>query len=187
MIDKKKIFAKAKDLGFCRKGNFLIGCVNEDLISGLAVDAAPSETYLWTFIVPRFDDLHFLHMSLGARMRISDWVTTDAGEVAADAWAKISFIKTSGQLIEYLEEQALRGEYADWARLLCSIRSGAFDDANKLMEKSSSFQSAEIPRKLKQIQDAKLYGGWVAVQELLVEWAEHSNSLIEGCDRVRDT
>lgn len=59
---------EAKRSGLRVVGNFLIAFHARDVISGFTLDPAPSSTYIWTFVIPTYDDLPYLHMSLGQRI-----------------------------------------------------------------------------------------------------------------------
>lgn len=44
---------------------FLTALRSEDVVSGLAIDAAPALIYLWAFVLPTYGDISLLHMLLG--------------------------------------------------------------------------------------------------------------------------
>jgi hypothetical protein len=179
-IEKKVVKSTAKKLGFYVSGSFLIGTRNEDVVTGFAVDSAPSSTYLWTFVLPAFDKLPFMHMSLGNRVLN----LTDLGQSLEaslmEAWRDISPISSADQLIRYLDAKRIVGEYADWTRLICLVRLGQFDRADNLLELVRNYESASIPEKLVELEASKSYGGWPAVQDLFGEWSIQTDQLMPG-------
>jgi hypothetical protein len=178
VFEKKHVKSTAKKLGFHVVGNFLIGTRSEDVVSGIAIDGAPSSTYIWTFILPAFDDISFMHMSLGVRaLNLSD-LDRSLEISLLDVWNKISHISSASQLVTYLDEGHIGGEYAEWTRLICMVRLGLFDQADETLAAVKHFQSVSIPRKLAELEASKSYGGWPAVQELLVEWSLQTDQIM---------
>src|SRR5579875_2010067 len=106
-IIKSTLKRAAKKAGFYPLGDFLIGLRNSEIISGLAIDAARSSTYIWTFVLPAFDDLPFLHMSLGKRVATCGPIS-DCIDAASNEYARIIFnIRTAKGLEEYINAQAV--------------------------------------------------------------------------------
>lgn len=177
-LDKRRVKAAAKKLGFYVNGNFLIGGRNNDVISGFAIDATPSAVYIWTFLLPAFDDITFFHMSLGERtidLGLSEYPLEEA---LKNVWKPISDVREAGDIIRHLESEQVSGEYAKWTRFLCLVRLGKFDEAEGMFGTVESLQSASIPRKLGELRDARTYGGWPAVQDLLVDWSQRTDKLM---------
>src|SRR5215471_3046251 len=54
--------------GFKKRGQFYIGTCNGSVISGYALDAPVGSVYIWRFVLPSYDDVEFLHLSLGRRI-----------------------------------------------------------------------------------------------------------------------
>ena len=67
-FDLRRLKKDAKKSGMRVVGNFLIASYTRDVISGFAIDPAPSAIYLWTFVIPTYDDFPYLHISLGQRI-----------------------------------------------------------------------------------------------------------------------
>jgi hypothetical protein len=180
LLAKRRIRSAAKRLGFYNAGNFLIGRKTKDIVSGFAIDAAPGAVYVWTFILPRFDEISFLHMSLGERvidLSASDYSVEDG---LKNAWKALADVAGAERLIDYLDGHDIRGEYATWVRFICLIRLGRTEEAERMLEVIGSICVDSAPRKFKELQDARKYGGWLAAQELLDDWSCRTEKLIEG-------
>lgn len=180
VLAKRRIRSAAKRLGFYNAGNFLIGKNTNDIVSGFAIDATPRVVYVWTFILPRFDDISFLHMSLGERvidLSASDYPIEDG---LRNAWKALADIASAGQLISYLDGHNISGEYAIWTRFLCLIRLGKTDEAERMLELVAPLSVDSAPSKLKELQGVRQYGGWSAVQDMLGDWSCRTDKLIEG-------
>jgi len=180
LLDKRRVKNAAKKLGLFPSGNFLIGTRNKDIMSGLAIDATPSSIYIWTFVLPSFDDVTFMHMSLGERvvdLGLSDYPLDHSLE---NAWNYISFIKDTRQIIDYLEKENIVGEYAVWVRFICMIRLARFDEAEHMLGAVEKLQSISIPRKIEELRGVLSHSGWPATQNLLVEWSCRTDSIMTG-------
>ncbi|QIG79934.1 hypothetical protein [Stakelama tenebrarum] len=179
-VEKNRIKSVARKIGFHDKGDFLVRARSKDIIAGLAIDGAPSSTYVWTFLLPAFDDLEFMHMSLGARVVNLATLEQPLEESLKDAWDAISPIRDAERLIAYLDAEGIGGEYAEWTRFICLIRLGKFDEAEGMLSSVKNLTAASIPQKLKEMDEFKSYGGWAAVQDLLVEWSSRTDQLVSG-------
>ncbi|WP_188054849.1 hypothetical protein [Sphingosinithalassobacter sp. CS137] len=179
MLDKKQIKSASKKFGFHASGNFLIGARSEDILSGIAIDAAPSATYIWTFILPVFDEISFLHMTLGERVADLSTFEGPLDGIFNEYRRIISPIRQAIQLVSYLDFKKIKGEYADWTRLICLVRSSNFDQANEFLDVAEGcFGSRAISDKLIKLREAQSSGGWPAVQDLLKEWSESTDKLL---------
>jgi len=67
-FDLRCLKKDAEKSGMRAVGNFLIALYARDVISGYAIAPAPSAIYLWTFVIPTYDDFPYLHISLGQRI-----------------------------------------------------------------------------------------------------------------------
>lgn len=180
MLEKRCVKSAAKKLGFHVKGSFLIGVRSKDVISGLAIDAAPSAIYIWTFVLPAFDDVAFMHMALGERVIDLSSCEYPLEQALTNVWGSIHSIRDAGDIISYLETEEIVGEYAKWTRFICLARLGNFDQAEEMLGAVKDLRSAAIPRKLNELQHAKSFGGWPAVQKLLIEWSHRTDNLMSG-------
>lgn len=167
-LDKRRIKSAAKKIGFQTNGSFLVGIRNKDVVSGFSIDAPPSGLYVWTFVLPAFDDIAFMHMSLGER--VIDTILSEYPIESAlkNAWSSISEIRRADQIVDYIESRKISGEYAEWTLFICLVRLGRFGEAENMLDVVEKLRSAAIPRKLKELHDIRSYGGWPAVQDLLV-------------------
>lgn len=176
-LDKRLVKAAAKGMGFNAKGNFLVGLQNSDIISGFAIDGAPSSTYIWTFILPAFDDIEFMSMSLGERVINLNSMMSPINEGLEQAWSSISSITNASQLVSYINSSGIVGEYAEWTRFICFIRLGEFRIAEEMLSSIGLLKSMSIPIKLREIEFSRSYGGWAAAQDLLGEWSARTELL----------
>lgn len=180
IMEKRRIKKAAKKLGFYEKGDFLIRYRSRDVVSGLVIDRAPSSIYIWTFLLPAFDDIEFMHMSLGSRVSNISVADDQIDKCLDDAWDGISPIKDAEQLMMYLDAHGGCGEYGEWVRFICRIRLGKFDEAEQMLDAVRGLKSASIPQKLSQIEEAHSRGGWRAVQDLMVEWSSRTGLMLSG-------
>lgn len=170
-VSASEIKRLAKSKGMRVFGNFLFAIENYDVISGLVIDAPPSRLHLWTFILPAFDEISFLHMGLGERLS-----PAGGGNYFDQALnfykEQLGNVVTAGDLIHNLECRKLQGFYAKWARLLCHVRIGEFSDAELLMSELDTIRLPDNVRKqLFNMRFALDNGGWLATQQLLNQWA----------------
>jgi hypothetical protein len=178
-LHRRRIQSTAKKIGFGALGNFLIGARTRDIVSGVAIDATPSSTYMWTFLLPAFDDLEFLHMSLGRRMFSLDTEGQPLEQQLIQAWASIAPITDAKGLLSYVVAEGMGGEYAEWVRFICLVRLGNFKRAESLLPRVAQLQSADIPRKLEELDAARSIGGWSAVRAVLNDWSIRNDALLK--------
>lgn len=176
--DKNKVKAVAKELGFSPHGNFLIGTFSDDVISGFSMDFSPSSSYLWTFILPRFDNISFLHLSLGRRIAELSEEKGLLDEILQQRWVHLSQVKTAEQLLSYIEFGHFEGDYEKWARLLCFVRTGQFDRADNAVNVIGSDLLPVLMENLRSLKEARSLGGWPLVQGLLKEWGLSTDKLM---------
>ena len=182
-----KIKRIAKKSGMAVSGNFLIGLHNDDVVSGLAIDSPPSSTYLWIFILPTYDSLKFLHMTLGDRVASCDGgdevdsCFTDALNKYRSIFSKIT---SASDIYAYLDSRGSSGDYSNWVKYLSLIRVGDFASAENFLSASPmlSTWSIAVP-KIQKIEAAKAAGGWTEVQRLLTEWSSATSALVRGKNR----
>lgn len=168
----------AKKRGLYVVGNFLIAGRSSDVISGLALDKTPSSTYIWTFIVPTYDDL-FMHMSLGERVSVCE-DDSECLSVAHQFYREsLGGIRTAGDLIKYIERKNFTGEYPYWARYISLIRAGDFQAADSVFSLFLSLRiSNSIREKVSKVRGVQLREGWAAAALLLKEWSDRTDELL---------
>jgi hypothetical protein len=169
--------------GFRVSGPFYIGVCNREVISGYVLDAPPGEISIWRFIVPAYDKLEFLHMSLGSRvvqfaLDENAPVTTELGLQLKNDWQSFSSTQDCRTLLTYLDQERVEGDYCRWTRYLTHVKIGDFDSANRLESQLQS--SSEPPRvqlvaqNIRPVLEAKQHTGWNGVQRLLSEWSDQT-------------
>jgi hypothetical protein len=182
MKDKinRSIRADCKKAGFIPKGKFIFGRAGPDIISGLAIDSPPRATYVWSFVLPRYDNIDFLHLSLGSRFLEIRGNEDYEFETILHGWRSVAGVKNACNLIKYIEEEQRTGDYACWAKFLSLVRIGKFDEAahNWAMIQTISVLSAA--RKIDEIAEALECGGWDAVQSLQSKWCGETDKLLKG-------
>src|SRR4051812_44462414 len=96
--------------GFKRIGSFYVGMCNSEVVSGYALDAPPSATSVWRFVLPAFDKIEFLHMSLGKRIAV--YVSDDVSDISDEKnldhllkndWEEFSDVRDARSLLIYVE------------------------------------------------------------------------------------
>jgi hypothetical protein len=153
--------------GFQKAGAFYIGLCNDDVISGYCLDASPNNIYLWKFILPCYDNLDFLHLSLGERIfsvtrsgLLSDGDDVDVKQFLNEDWAEFSKIKDRGDILNYLEMKRITGIYAVWVRYLTFI-------CNEDFGKAEEFSGiGEIDKKFKEF--PIISGNYSALRNFLI-------------------
>lgn len=182
MKDKinRSIRADCKKAGFIPKGKFIFGRAGPDIISGLAIDSPPRTTYVWSFVLPRYDDIDFLHLSLGSRFVEIRCNEDYVFETILHGWRAVSGVENACDLIKYIEEKQRAGDYALWAKFLSFVRIGKFDEAAYSWAIIQTISVLSAARKIAEIAEALECGGWKAVQSLLSEWCGRTDKLLKG-------
>lgn len=175
----------AKKAGMRVAGNFLVVTQTEDVVSGIAIDSAPSITYLWAFVLPTYDKLIYLHMTLGER--IGTWEKRESCDQKVSAAleiysSKLENVRSANDLLSYVSCRGLSSDYANWVKFLSYIRIADFLSAerqmNELMLVASSMSEA-AKLKMEVLKNAVTNGGWPAAQNVLQEWALSTRKLLE--------
>ena len=176
---EKQIKSAARKAGFHVAGNFIVVFRSEDVISGMVIDVAPSTTYLWIFILPMYDDLPFLHMTLGDRVAVCDGQNDCFSKAYEDYRQKLGDVKLASDVVAYLDENGIEGDYSRWVRYLSLIRTGDFTAAEEYLVKFPELSTLRLSReKLDKIKLVQACNGWPGVQRLLDEWADGNAHLI---------
>lgn len=181
--------------GFRKHGAFYIGTCNREVVSGYALDAPPGGMYIWRFVLPAYDKVSFLHMSLGKR--IAEFGRNQIGVSAAEVrklvktdWQSFANVRDCQTLLAYMERECT-GDYCQWVTYLTYVRTGHLESASRL---ESQWQLSQIfPRvqlvaeNLKAVQEARLRSGWAGVQDLLIDWSECTAAkFCQKGDRLRE-
>lgn len=175
--DKGNLKRSARREGFHVIGDFLIGSHSNDVVSGLVLDSPPSSIYIWTFLLPTFDCLLFLHMSLGERIAACDIDDRCLEKSITMYRGSISNIKSAEDLMIHLESN--NSPYAVWAKYLCLIRMRDFVRAESYRQVvSESVRSKAVSDRLKSITDTQRSGGWEAAFSLLADWSQVTSKLL---------
>lgn len=170
---------QAKSSGLRAVGNFLIAFHTRDVISGFTLDPAPSSTYIWTFLVPTYDDLSFLHMSLGQRIA--------SAEVDRDFFCgmhqthakKLEAVKTAADLLIYVDGLDFTSEYSEWIKYISAIRLGDFVAADATLKRLLNLpMSNAVQRRLDAVLSVLKSGGGSGAQHLLESWSAQTARLI---------
>lgn len=186
---KKESVARviAKLPGFRKRGPFFVGTCNDNVIAGYSIDAPPSHTYVWRFVLPSYDRNEFLHMALGKRVvalpRVDDQNGPDAASLSAilvEDWAHLKDVREAGDLLSYIEKEDLEGEYVGWTKYLTYIKQGRFEEAETLGEGLRSDPSfprvALVANNLKSLSESMSKAGWDGAQHLLAEWGRETTA-----------
>lgn len=169
--------------GFRQLGSFYIGMCNQEVISGYALDAPPGGVYISRFILPTYDRIDFLHMSLGGRIaQLSrNRAASDSNNLdllLKNDWQEFSNVRDCRSLMAYLDREQIVGDYCQWTRYLTYVRVDDIESAHRLELHWQS--SPEHPRlqlvtqNMKVVLDVKERSGWTGVQELLTRWSEYT-------------
>ena len=148
-------------------GNFLIASYSEDVVSGLAIDAAPASTYLWTFVLPTYDNLPFLHMTLGERVATFGSGDDCFGDAYETYRQSLDGVTTADDLLKYL----------DLRKIL--VRLGNFAEAEDALDRMDGLPvSKGIRQSMEKVRNALRSAGWPNAQRLLGEWSDETGRLI---------
>lgn len=169
---------------FVKSGPFYIGTCNQEVVTGYCLDAAPSCSYIWRFALPAYDNIEFLHLSLGGRIAS---YSKDEGVQEADLiellnsdWCLLSGLQDSESLIRYIDREMFSGTYALWTRYLVHIWRKEFNAAETMHNNDGIAQKFAEMRaisgsfeELSKIIDT---GSWQATIERLSEWSHKTAS-----------
>jgi len=164
------------------KGGWL-GFRGRDAVSGLSIEGSPSDTYISSFILPTFDELHFVGLSLGRRLVhcSHDSSAERECESAVAAYrSELLPIRSAADIVKYLDDSKKDGFYSIWTRYLCFLRNGHLEKAHTYLDEEHQSQlHASVLRRLPEIGPSVAKGDAVGVAHVLERWEEVS-SLIFG-------
>lgn len=170
-----------------KSGNFYIKICTPEIISGYCLDTPPGGMYLWRFVLPSFDRLDFLHLSLGERLFFlenGEKIDESVIELIEKDCSALEKMHDPESISEYLVEREIRGDYSDWVKFLCSIRAGSLNHAEDLFKDLKSRHSFPNILFLKEsfilLEDAIASGGWISGRALLQQWSEKNVSQFCG-------
>lgn len=167
----------ASKLGMQVNGGFLVALHTADVVSGLAIDAAPSSLYLWTFILPTYDDHSFLHMSLGKRVANCDLGEGCLAE-AYDAYKReIGEVRSAEDMIRYIDGEGIGGAYARWVKYISTVRANLAEPSAFMLEDFSS-SSVAIRQRAERINVPLSSGDMAGARRLLDEWSRGTDTLL---------
>jgi hypothetical protein len=159
----------------------MIASYTRDVISGFAIDPAPSSIYVWTFALPAYDGLPFLHMSLGQRVACPEDPKDFFRGTHAAHLAMLEGVKTAADLLMYVEEAGFGGDYCQWVKYLSAIRLGDFQAADTALKDLLALpMSSAIRGRLDRVLEAIGSGGESGAQRLLEEWSTRTARLMGG-------
>jgi hypothetical protein len=178
-IDLWTMKRNARKAGLRAVGNFLIASYTRDVISGFAIDPAPSSIYVWTFALPAYDGLPFLHMSLGQRVACPEDPKDFFRGTHEAHIAKLEGVRTAADLLAYVDEAGFTGDYCQWVKYISAIRLGDFLAADAALRGLLALpMSNAILGRLDRMQDALERGGVSGAQRLLEEWSMQTARLM---------
>lgn len=168
--------------GFRTLAPFYIGNCNREVIAGYALDAPSGGLYISRFVLPAYDRISFLHLSLKKRIvqvaRSEDMSgVPDLDLQMKSDWEGFSKIRDSESLVAYLDQEQVEGDYCQWARYLTYVKAGDFESALGLESRLSSPNLPRVQLVAQNMQaalEAKAQFGWRGLRELLAKWSELS-------------
>ena len=184
-MKKRDILRRMGKLNAFRKvQSFYIGICNDDIISGYCLDMSPQNVYIWRFVIPSYDNISFLHLSLGFRIlhipllpQSEDHKADFENEILRD-WSQFSKIDNRKSLIFYINDQTFAGIYPSWVRYITHIIEREFAEADRMTEEQGvegEFSELKlISESYSLIKEAKMKLGWDAVWNIVRLWRDAS-------------
>ncbi|WP_141137972.1 hypothetical protein [Stenotrophomonas sp. CC120222-04] len=172
---------EAKRSGLRVVGNFLIAFHTRDVISGFTLDPAPSSTYIWTFVIPTYDDLPYLHMSLGQRIASAELDKAFFCGMHEAYAKKLETVRTAADLLLYVDSLDFTSDYSEWVKYISAIRLGDFVAADATLKTLLKLpMSNAIQSRLDAIRSVLKNGGESGAQHLLETWSVQTDRLVGG-------
>ena len=166
-----------------KSGSFYLGVCNDSVISGYCIDAPPSAIYICRFILPSYDNIEFLHLSLGKRLltvpQTGSEESFDLSDFLRRDWSEFSRINDSESLLRYIDAEQLDGTYSLWARYLTLVRRNDFSAAEELLGAGAAKSFSElraISQNFAELSDAKNRSGWDGCSALLSRWLQKTKA-----------
>jgi hypothetical protein len=173
---------KQKGLLPLGKGAWL-GFRGKDVVSGILIEGGASDIYITSFLLPIFDERKFVTWSLGRRL-INCSVTRSAEEECDDALNRyrneLLPVRSSDDLIRYLDDSGIDGFYPWWARYLCFLRNADLNQAEQCLDQDKIDElSSSALKNFEEISPSVADGDVEEVSRLLSKW-EATSRLIFG-------
>jgi hypothetical protein len=174
--------------GFRKIGNFYIGTCNDDILSGYCVDAPPTNVYIWKFVLPAYDGVEFLHLSLGKRIldikpsknENDNKASIELSQFLLNDWVELSLVKKRKDLNSYIAANNLDSGYALWVQYLTYIRDREFDRAEQLEHILSTDKrfpgSTMVADNFCSLSQVKRDHGWEGCFSLLNTWLHRTKT-----------
>ncbi|MFT4046602.1 MAG: hypothetical protein QM661_07875 [Solimonas sp.] len=165
--------------GFKKKDGFYFGTCNDDVMAGYCIDAPPSCIYICRFVIPTYDDIDFMHMSLGGRIlnlprNDSNNESIDIAGFLRQDWSEFSKLSDRKHLIAYLDREGFQGVYALWTRYITHIRNRDFKSAEQLENaegvREKFLGMPAVAKNLASLSQAKAKDGWEGCYIQLGAW-----------------
>lgn len=179
---RAKISRLFKKSGFIPlgKGGWL-AFKNKDIVSGFAIEGSPTDTYVSTFLLPSFDKHRFISLSLGDRVAHFPYgsdVEKGYEEAINSYRATLPCVRSSNDLMDYLEKSRITGHYPIWARYICYLNVLELDKACKYLDEDmrGKLHATQIER-YKEINRFVVAGDKSAVTDTLDSWRHYSERI----------
>jgi hypothetical protein len=186
---------KRRQISRCMKANgFLslgkgawLGFRSEDVVSGFLIEGSPLDTYISAFVLPAFDRLKFVSWSLGQRVvhcSIEGDTEVECDEAFAFYKKYLGSVRTSRDLLKYIDDRGVKGHYPIWVRYLCYLKELRLDEALKWLDdqKLARMHSVEI-EKYGEINGYVVTGDTHGVCEILKGWMATSERIFGPFDQ----
>jgi hypothetical protein len=178
---KKSAIAKllVRSMGFTKvEGSHYFGTCTADVLAGYALDSPPGGTYVTKFALPLYDDISFLHLSLGDRIARSESDDGEDGEkllaVLLQDWKDFSKVRDCESLVSYIDTAGIAGTYAIWTRYLSCIWKKDFNSAEQLMRSGKFLETLwgipDVFLNFCELDSLRTEVGWEACHVLLRAW-----------------
>lgn len=180
-FDLRCLKKDAEKSGMRAVGNFLTALYTRDVISGFAIDPAPSAIYLWTFVLPTYDDLSFLHMSLGQRVAVAKGDERFFCGMHTEYVENLERVREAADLLLYVDSLDFTSDYSEWVKYISAIRLGDFVAADATLKTLLKLpMSNAIKSRLDAILSVLKNGGESGAQHLLETWSVQTARLVGG-------
>ena len=177
--------------GFVDFAPFYIGLCNSDVISGYCLDISRSAAHVWRFLLPTYDNIEFLHLSLGDVVKdlvlpISKVDAVVQSEIAfriQGDWKNFKDIDQSDMILGYIISENIPGIYPTWVRILTHIRNSRFHLAERELNASrTELESLRaIAKGYALLVQALGEGDWPKCAELIDGWSRNNVAKYSHC------
>lgn len=152
-----------------------------DVVSGFLMEGSPLDTYITTFLLPSFDRRTFVSWSLGQRIvhcSLDGNTEVECEKAFSFYRENLSTVRNSGDLIRYMDDREIKGNYPIWVHYLCLLRRQNFDEAEKWLDadKLTKMHRVEL-EKFAEINHYVRAGDAQGVAETLKGWEKVSERI----------